>query len=143
MTLPSPRPAHGTRSELERRVCREMDRAGVPHEHRSLHFRVRLPRGDMVEYEPDIVARRGPILFLLVHLESGGESPRQREILSHFLEQHSPEIVLILVAPAEAIQKLPPETYDEIYVATDIDRVVRRIREQDPHGIIRPFVKPR
>ena len=143
MTLPSPRPAHGTRSELERRVCREMDRAGVPHEHRSLHFRVRLPRGDVVEYEPDIVARRGPILFLLVHLGRDGESPRQREILSHFLEQHSPEIVLILVAPAEAIRELPPETYDEVYAATDVDRAVWRIGEQDPHGMVRPFVKPR
>ena len=51
--------------------------------------------------------------------------------------------MLILVAPAEAIRELPPETYDEVYAATDVDRAVWRIGEQDPHGMVRPFVKPR
>ncbi len=120
-----------------------MERAGVPHEHRSLHFRVRLPGGDVVEYEPDIVARRGPILFLLAHLESAEESPRLKKILSHFLEQHSPEIVLVLIAPAVALLAVSPETYDEIYAASDIGRVVMRIRDQDPNGMVRPFIKPR
>lgn len=137
------RAAHGTESDLELKVCEEMGRQGVAHEHRSMHFRVRLPTGDVADYEPDIVARRGPILFLLVHLEDARESPRQREILSYFLEQHSPEIVLVLLASAEAANTLPPETYDEVYAATDIPRVVRRIRDQDPNGMIRPFVKPR
>jgi len=140
--LAKARAAHGTKSDLELKVCEEMGRQGVVHEHRSLHFRVRLPSGDVAEYEPDIVARRGPILFLLIHLENAQEIPRQREFLNNFLEQHSPEIVLILIAPPEALRELPPEIYDEVYAATDIGRVVRRIRDQDPNGIIRPFVKP-
>ncbi len=135
--------AHVTRSEPELLVCREMEREGVPHEHRSLRFRVRLPSGDVAEFQPDIVARKGPILFLLVPLGSGAEPPRQEEILGHFLEQHSPEIVLILIAPETALRELPPETYDEIYPATDPGRIARRIRDQDPNGMVRPFVKPR
>jgi hypothetical protein len=128
---------------MELQMCDEMGRQGVAHEHRSLHFRVRLPSGDVAEFEPDIVVRCGTILFVLVHLESEKESPRLEEILNHFLEQHSPEIVLVLIAPAEAVRELPPETYDEIYPATDLERVVRRIRDQDPEGLVLPFVKPR
>ncbi len=140
--MTSARAAHGTKSELELKVCEEMGRQGVAHEHRSLHFRVRLPSGDVPEYEPDIVARRGPILFLIVHVERTRESSGLKEILSHFLEQHSPEIVLILLAPGEAVSTLPPETYDEIYAASDLEQMVRRIRDQDPNGMIRPFGKP-
>ncbi len=141
--MPPVRRPHDSKSELERRVCEEMDSEGVPHEHRSLHFRVRLPSGEVAEYEPAIVARRGPLLFLLVPTEGNAGPPREREVLKHFLEQHSPEIVLVLVAPEALVEGLPPETYDEVYADTDLLRVARRIREQDPDGMVRPFVKPR
>lgn len=132
---------HAARSKLERAVCREMDRQGIPHEHRSLHFRVRMPSGGTVEYEPDIVARRGSILFLLEHVEER-ERPERMALLSLFLDQHSPDLVLILLAPSARLPDLPPSAYDEVYDASDATAVVRRIREQDPAGILRPFRKP-
>lgn len=116
-----------------------MERQGVAHEHRSLRFRVRTEKGETVPFEPDLIARRGPILFLLKGLSSGGEEASR---MAAFLEQHSPEIVLVAVAPPDELGRLPPDAYDEIYATTDVPRVVRRIREQDPKGIVRPFAKP-
>ncbi len=119
-----------------------MRRQNLAHEHRSLRFRVRLPSGGTVEYRPDIVARRGAILFLIESMESEGDAARV-ELLSRFLDQHSPEIVLIVLAPKETIGGLPASAYDEIYDAADVAAVVRRIRRQDPGGMVRPFPKGR
>lgn len=124
-------------------MCAELDEQGVVHEHRSLHFRVRLPSGDVAPYDPDLVARRGPIVFLIEPLEGAKTEPRRRELLTAFLDQHSPEIVLVVVAPQERLADLPPSAYDEAYGAEDVAGVVRRIREQNPHGMIRPFPKPK
>lgn len=134
-----PAPAHPARTDLERALCEEMERQGVAHEHHSLKFRVRTEKGQSVPFEPDLVARRGPILFLLKGLSSDGEDATR---MAAFLEQHSPEIVLVAVVPPEAVERVRPDAYDEIYATTDVPRVVRRIREQDPLGIVRPFPKP-
>ena len=115
---------------------------GVPHEHRSLHFRVRLASGDAAQYNPGLVARRGPILFLVEPLENADGDLRRLELLAAFLDQHSPEIVLVVVAPAGRIASLPTSSYDEVYASDDLADIVRRIREQDPKGMIRPFPKP-
>jgi len=115
---------------------------GVAHEHRSLHFRVRLPSGDVVPYDPDLVARRGPLVFLIEPLEGGRSEPRRLELLAAFLDQHSPEIVLVVVAPQERLDKVPPSAYDEAYPSEDLAVVVRRIRDQNPKGMLRPFPKP-
>ncbi len=139
---PAPDP-HATRSTLEGALCAELRAQGVAHEHRSLHFRVRLPTGDMVRYDPDLVARRGSIMFLLEPLGEGKDDARRLEVLSAFLDQHSPEIVLVVVTPRERLASLPPSAYDEAYGAEDLGGVVRRIREQDPQGMIRPFAKPK
>lgn len=119
-----------------------MRRQNLAHEHRSLRFRVQTAAGSTVEYRPGIVARRGSILFLV---ESVGDAadPARLEVLARFLDQHSPEIVLVLVADTEAIARIAPEAYDEIYDAADVAAVARRIRLQEPGGIIRPFPKPR
>lgn len=134
---------HASRSALERALCAELRTQGVPHEHRSLHFRVRLASGGPVQYDPDLVARRGAILFLIEPLESVRESRQRLELLAAFLEQHSPEIVLVVVAPRGELAALPPSSYDEAYVSDDPSAVVRRIRGQDPHGLVRPFPKPK
>ncbi len=134
--------AHETRSPLEARVCEAMRRQNLAHEHGSLRFRVRLASGETVEYRPGIVARRGAILFLIEPLEAEGD-PARVELLTRFLDQHSPEIVLVVLAPKEAIGGLPAAAYDEIYDAADVAAVVRRIRRQDPGGIVRPFPKDR
>jgi hypothetical protein len=115
---------------------------GVAHEHRSLHFRVRLPSGDVVPYDPDLVARRGPLVFLIEPLEGPRSEPRRLELLAAFLDQHSPEIVLVVVAPQEHLDKVPASAYDEAYPSEDLAVVVRRIRDQDPKGMLRPFPKP-
>ncbi len=134
--------AHETRSALEARVCEAMRRQNLAHEHRSLRFRVRLASGTTAEYRPDIVARRGAILFLIEPVE--GERDRARvELLARFLEQHSSEIVLVVLAPKEAMATVPAASYDEIYDAADVAAVVRRIRRQDPGGLVRPFPKDR
>lgn len=119
-----------------------MRRQGVVHEHRSLRFRVQMPSGEVAEYRPDVVARRGAILFLIEPLEDVGDAART-ELLIQFLDQHSPEIVLVVLAPKEAMGRVPPEAYDELYDTADVAKVVRRIRRQEPGGIVRPFPKPR
>jgi len=120
-----------------------MDRQGVPHEHRVLDYRVRMKSGNVARYRPAIVAHRGPILFLvepcLSFTSRGGAAERRTQ----FLDQHSPELVMIVVAPKRVADRLPPESYDELYAETDVSTLVRRIREQDPQGAVRPFPKRR
>src|SRR5438552_3722994 len=58
-------------------------------------------------------------------------------------DQHSPEIVLVIVAPDAKVRKVPPEAYDEIYPESEVTQMTRRIREQDPKGFVLPFEKPR
>ncbi len=116
---------------------------GVAHEHRSLHFRVRLASGEVARYDPDLVARRGLIMFLVEPLEGAQGDAHRLDLLAAFLDQHSPEIVLVVVAPRERLGTLPPASYDEAYAAENPGIVVRRIREQDPHGMIPPFPKPK
>lgn len=118
-----------------------MDRQGLPHEHRSLRFRVHDAREGSAKYQPAIVARRGPILFLVEPIVSARSGAVRR--LTGFLEQHSPEIVLVLATSDAAVNEIPPEAYDEIYGASEVARLTARIREQDPDGIVQPFHKPR
>ncbi len=130
---------HVAKTDLERGLCEEMARQGVTHEHRSLRLRVRTASGGTEPFEPDLVARRGPILFLLKGLSGDAEEAARA---ATFLEQHSPEIVLIAIVPTDVVERLRPDAYDEVYPSSDLPAVVRRIREQDPHGIVRPFTKP-
>ena len=134
------RDGHACRSNLETVICLEMERQELPHEHRSLRFRVYDARGGSTNYEPAIVARRGPILFLVEPIASARSGTVRR--LTGFLQQHSPEIVLVLVTPDAALAEIAPEAYDEIYGASDVGRLTARIREQDPDGIVQPFHKP-
>jgi hypothetical protein len=123
-------------------VCEAMRRQNLAHEHRSLRFRVQLASGETAEFRPDIVARRGAILFLVEPLGEDASAARL-ELLARFLDQHSPEIVLVVLADKATLPRIPPESYDELYDAADIGAAVRRIRLQEPGGIIRPFPKPR
>jgi hypothetical protein len=135
------RAGHATRSKLEAAVCEEMVRQRLPHEHRSLRFRVHDAAGAAARYSPAIVVRRGPILFLVEPIAAMTRPTIER--FSGFLVQHSPEIVLVLVTPDAQVRKAPPETYDEIYPESELARMTRRIREQDPDGLVAPFEKPR
>ena len=135
----TPRTGHACRTKLERAICTEMDGQRVPHEHRSLRFRVHDAAGGSTKYEPAIVARRGPILFL-VEPVAPGRTARIRRLIG-FLQQHSPEIVLVIVTADAAVDEIRPEAYDEIYGASDVGRMTARIREQDPEGIVQPFRK--
>ncbi len=119
-----------------------MRRQNMVHEHRSLRFRVTMASGETVEYRPDVVARRGPILFLIEPLADAAEASRL-ELLERFLDQHSPEIVLVVLAAKDMMARVPAEAYDELYDAADVAAVARRIRLQDPGGIVCPFPKPR
>ena len=133
-------PGHETRTKLEAAVCAEMGRQELPHEHRTLHYRVRMKPGKTARYEPAIIVHRGPVLFLVEPcLSLGGVVERAMR----FLDQHSPEIVMAVVAPKRIAAKLPPESYDELYGEGDVPRLVQRIREQDPFGAVRPFPKRR
>lgn len=135
--------SHASHSALESALCSELRTQRVPHEHRSLHFRVRLASGEAIQYDPDLVVRRGPILFLIEPLEGARDDRPRLDLLAAFLEQHSPEIVLVVVAPPGRVAALPSTSYDEVYPSDDLAAVVRRIREQDPRGIVRPFPKPK
>jgi len=132
---------HACRTKLETTVCVEMGRQKLVHEHRSLRFRVRDADGNETGYVPTIVARRGPILFLVEPVAVISRPAVER--LTGFLDQHSPEIVLVIVAPDAKVRKVPPEAYDEIYPESEVTQMTRRIREQDPKGIVPPFEKPR
>jgi hypothetical protein len=132
---------HASRTKLEDAVCEAMARRKVVHEHRSLRFRVLDGTGGHAKYSPAIVARRGSILFLVEPVGSPSRAVLQR--LTRFLEQHSPEIVLVLVAPDAKVSKVPIEAYDEIYPESRLTDLVQRIRDQDPEGLIAPFEKPR
>ncbi len=135
------RAGHQSRTKLEAAVCSEMVRQRLPHEHRSLRFRVRDATDATAKYSPAIVAHRGPILFLVEPVATMTRSTIKR--LTGFLDQHSPEIVLVVVAPDAKVRKVPQEAYDEIYPESELAGMTRRIREQDPEGIVRPFEKPR
>jgi hypothetical protein len=134
-------PGHASRTKLEAAVCEEMARRNVPHAHRSLNFRVRDTTGGFAKFSPAIVAHRGPILFLIEPVPSTTRQAIGR--LTRFLEQHSPDIVLMIVAPDAAVRKIPPRAYDEIYAASDVSQMIQRIRQQAPTGIVQPFKKPR
>jgi hypothetical protein len=108
--------AHRTRTKLEAAVCAEMERRGVPHGHRVLHYRVRMKSGKVARYEPAIIAHRGPILFLV---EPFATLRGAVERTTRFLDQHSPEIVLAVVAPERIASKLPPESTTNSYEAGD------------------------
>lgn len=133
--------AHRTKTKLEAAICKEMDRQGVVHAHRVLSYRIRMKSGKDAPYRPAIVAHRGPILFLVEPCPSytSGGGAVQRH--ARFLEQHSAEIVLVLVAPKAVADRLPPESYDELYGETDLDGLVSRIRNQDAQGAVQPFPK--
>ena len=135
------RAKHEFRTKLEATVCAEMVRQGLPHEHRSLRFRVRNASGGAAKYSPAIVARRGPILFLVEPVAVMSRPAIER--LTGFLDQHSPEIVLVIIAPDAKVRKVPPEAYDEIYPESEVTQMTRRIQEQDPKGSVLPFEKPR
>jgi hypothetical protein len=135
------RAGHAPRTKLEAFICKEMSRQGLVHEHRSLRFRVRDAAGGKARYSPAIVARRGRILFLVEPVATMTRSTIER--LTGFLDQHSPEIVLVVVAPDAKVRKVPQGAYDEIYPESEIARMTQRIRDQDPEGIVRPFEKPR
>ena len=137
----SPDP-HAARSTLEAALCSEMRAQSVAHEHRSLHFRVHLDERKVVEFTPDLVARRGAILFLVEPLAEGAADRNRLRLLERFLETHSPEIVLLLVTTDRDTRDLPPESYDEAYPSTDLSQVVRRIKEQSPQGLVLPVRKP-
>ncbi|MGI0149103.1 MAG: hypothetical protein ACREDF_06195 [Thermoplasmata archaeon] len=136
------RVGHRTKTELEAAVCAEMTRQRLSHEHRSLRFRVREETGGTPDYAPAIVARRGPILFLVEPIADARATEAIGQ-LTRFLEQHSTDIVLVVVTPDEAYRTIPLEAYDEIYPASDVRRLTTRIRQQDLKGIVRPFEKPR
>jgi len=135
------RAGHESRTKLEVAVCDAMTRHNVAHEHRSLRFRVHDETGGHAKYSPAIVARRGTILFLVEPVGTPSRAVLQR--LTRFLEQHSPEIVLVLVAADAKVPKIPIEAYDEIYPESRLADLVQRIRDQDPEGIVPPFEKPR
>ena len=135
------RARHESKTALEAAVCQEMDRQGLAHEHRPLHFRVRDDAQGRAKFSPAIVARRGPILFLVEPLPTATRPALDR--LTRFLEQHSPELVLVVVAPDSRVRNIPGGAYDEIYAESDIARMTQRIRDQDPEGLVRPFEKPR
>jgi len=132
--------AHRTRTKLEAAICAEMDRQRVAHGHRILHYRVRMKSGKVARFDPAIVVHRGPILFLVEPCSTVGGTVERS---TRFLDQHSPEIVLAVVAPKRVADRLPPESYDELYDAGDVPRLVQRIREQDPQEAVRPFPKRR
>lgn len=136
------RVGHPTQTELEAAICSEMSRQRLRHEHRSLRFRVGTGTGPAANYAPAIVAHRGPILFLVEPIPDPSAHETIEQLI-RFLEQHSPEIVLVIVAPDPAIRTIPVEAYDEIYPASQIDRLTTRIRKQDPKGLVLPFEKPR
>lgn len=98
-------------------------------------------RGE-VPYRPEIVVRRGSVLFFLEAIAEA-DADAKAEVLTRFLEQHSPELVLLVVAPNAVVERFPPEAYDEIYPEADFARVVRRILEQDTQGFVEPFEKRR
>ena len=119
-----------------------MGRRRLPHEHRSLKFRVRDDEGNETSYAPAIVARRGPILFLVEPVRSV-RGRGATASFSRFLEQHSPEIVFVVVTTDEMVHRFAQEAYDEIYGESAIGTLITRIRKQDPEGIVHPFEKPR
>lgn len=120
-----------------------MERQGVAHGHRVLHYRVRMKSGKVARYQPAIAAHRGPILFLVEPFLSSARAAGIFERVTQFLEQHSPEIVFVAVAPTRVAVRLPPESYDELYGDGEVQRLVRRIHTQDPEGPVRPFPKRR
>src|SRR5438046_3718178 len=101
-----------------------MVRQGLPHEHRSLRFRVRNAAGTAAKYSPAIVVRRGPILFLVEPVPVLSRPAIER--LTGFLDQHSPEIVLVIVAPDAKVRKVPPAAYDAISPESDVAQMDRK-----------------
>lgn len=133
------RETHSSRTKLEATVCEEMTHRGLVHTHRSLHFRIISTDGKAEKYSPAIVAHRGQIVFLVEILPLA--APRTIERLVRFLEQHSLEIVLIIIAAEAMVQKIPPAAYDEIYATSDVAKMIQRIRQQSPSGFVHPFRK--
>src|SRR5437867_11673918 len=102
-----------------------MVRQGLPHEHRSLRFRVRNAAGAAAKYSPAIVARCGPILFLVEPVPVLSRPAIVR--LTGFLDQHSPEIVLVIVVPDAHVRKMPPVAYVDFYPESYLTHMTIRI----------------
>src|SRR5437879_10367976 len=98
-----------------------MVRQGLLHEHRSLHFRVHDEAESHAKFSPAIVARRGPILFLVEPVPTATRPMIDR--LTRFLEQHSPESLLSLSAPVPRFRPLPVGASDEISPHPAIARI--------------------
>lgn len=141
--MAGPGDRHESRTGLEGDVCAQLRSQGVDHEHRSLHFRVRDATGAVTRYDPDIVVRRGAIVFLVEPVIASPEARGRLALVARFLEQHSPELILVVIADAAVRDQVPADAYDELYDSTQVPAVVRRMRDQDPGGIVEPFRKER
>jgi hypothetical protein len=99
---------------LEDRVCQDLSKKGVPHDHDVPPFTVILESGRRASYVPDVmVAYEGNTIFINCITTYRRGDPRIRKIKC-FKRENEKIYHTIIAAPAEVAKRLPKGSYDDL-----------------------------
>jgi hypothetical protein len=105
---------HVVRSKLEDRVCEDLSRRGVPHDHDLPPLTVTLDSGRRTSYVPDImVAYEGNTILISCITSYRRGDPRIRRIRC-FRRDNKKLYHTIIAAPPEVAKRLPADPCDDL-----------------------------
>lgn len=108
---------HVVRTNLEDKVCQDLSKKGVPHDHDVPPFTVVLESGRRTKYVPDMmVAYEGNTIFISCISSYRRGDPRIRRIRA-FRRENSKIYHTIIAAPADVARRLPKDSYDDLLVS--------------------------
>lgn len=105
---------HVVRSKLEDRVCQDLSKKGVPHDHDVPPFAVTLDSGRRTSYVPDImVAFEGNTIFINCITTYRRGDPRIRKIKCFRRDNRKIYHTIIATSP-DVARRLPQDSYDDL-----------------------------
>ena len=105
---------HRVRTNLEDRVCEDLSKKGVPHDHDVPPFTVVLENGRRAKYTPDImVAYEGNTIFITCITSYRRGDPRIRK-LKCFRRDNGKIYHTIIAAPPDVARRLPKDSFDDV-----------------------------
>ena len=105
---------HLVKSKLEDRVCQDLSKKGVPHDHDVPPFTVTLESGRRTSYVPDImVAFEGNTIFINCITTYRRGDPRIRKIKCFRRDNRKIYHTIIATSP-DVARRLPKDSYDDL-----------------------------